>query len=431
MIGSLGSLLELNLGEFSLSIRIGLFAAVFLVWLFKFLAQRWKTRKKFNFEPTPLVWVFMIFSAVLLFGLDHGLRLFNQKTVFLDFNNWLFLLFLWPCLHAITSLPAVKKILAVMLAATTWLAFKTILVLVLFSNHLADAGGRFYGWIRDTGVGEITHVSGTIFRIFFQSQIFVLAAFLIFLSLMLFSKKMQQQIVIYVYLFLASFAILISQSRSYWVGLAFGLLLLFGLAWRSKLVQPKLLVRTAIVLVILIPVQLLLLNVLTRNFSGNPVAGRFAQLSSEAGASSRINALPVLGQAIGQRPILGYGFGKELTYQSYDPRIVAQHPDGWYTTSAFEWGYLDTLLEIGMLGLAAYLIFITVTLAPVWRSALKKNPAENEWFGLQLGLLAGLAGLAATNIFSPYLNHPLGIGYIILAVTIGQALLNQKSTETI
>jgi hypothetical protein len=37
---------------------------------------------------------------------------------------------------------------------------------------------------------------------------------------------------------------------------------------------------------------------------------------------------------------------------------------------------------------------------------------------LPLSLTAGLVILIVVNIFSPYVNHPLGIGYLILAMTI-------------
>ena len=33
-----------------------------------------------------------------------------------------------------------------------------------------------------------------------------------------------------------------------------------------------------------------------------------------------------------------------------------------------------------------------------------------------LGILSGLVALAVLNVTTPYLNHPLGIGYLILAL---------------
>ena len=86
---------------------------------------------------------------------------------------------------------------------------------------------------------------------------------------------------------------------------------------------------------------------------------------------------------------------------SNDPRIRAEFPDGRYTTSAFEWGYLDIWLKIGLLGLLAYLILIV----KIARESLKAGLLGEILF-------IALTALVITHTFSPYLNHPLGIGFI-------------------
>jgi O-antigen ligase len=85
-------------------------------------------------------------------------------------------------------------------------------------------------------------------------------------------------------------------------------------------------------------------------------------------------------------------------------------PDGQFTTYAFEWGYLDILLKIGLAGLVVYLLLIV----KIWRSGWSLG-REGDF--MPFGLLLGIAALLATNFFSPYLNHPLGIGYLLLCST--------------
>ena len=92
-------------------------------------------------------------------------------------------------------------------------------------------------------------------------------------------------------------------------------------------------------------------------------------------------------------------------------RVTRENPDGEITTYAFEWGYLDTLLKIGALGLIIYLLFIARI---IWLG-VQKFEIRNSKFET-LGLLTGLIALLALNITTPYLNHPLGIGYLILAI---------------
>jgi hypothetical protein len=45
---------------------------------------------------------------------------------------------------------------------------------------------------------------------------------------------------------------------------------------------------------------------------------------------------------------------------------------------------------------------------------------------LSLSLATGLIVLMAVNIFSPYINHPLGIGYIILAAAMMEDIKIKK-----
>jgi len=138
------------------------------------------------------------------------------------------------------------------------------------------------------------------------------------------------------------------------------------------------------------------------------LSDRATGLTGEAGASSRWQLLPPLWQEIKQAPIMGQGFGATVTYLTSDPRVLAASPSGVYTTYAFEWGWLDVWLKLGILGLLAYLILF----AKIIFAGLKINTA------LSLSLTGGLIILAAVNIFSPYVNHPLGIGYLLIAAAM-------------
>jgi O-antigen ligase len=70
---------------------------------------------------------------------------------------------------------------------------------------------------------------------------------------------------------------------------------------------------------------------------------------------------------------------------------------------------LEIWLKIGLLGLAAYFLFLGRLIAGARRLGAKTG--NNLWFGAS----AGLIFLAITNVFTPYLNHPLGIGVLLLS----------------
>lgn len=133
------------------------------------------------------------------------------------------------------------------------------------------------------------------------------------------------------------------------------------------------------------------------------VGSRLQNPTTEAAGGARLKLLPELWKEIEESPVIGQGFGKQVTYSSFLPDRIAQgNPEGQITSYAFEWGYLDMWLKIGAVGLAIYLLFLGQIFWRVW-----KIP--------NLGVLGGLVALVALNITSPYLNHPLGIGYVILS----------------
>jgi O-antigen ligase len=127
--------------------------------------------------------------------------------------------------------------------------------------------------------------------------------------------------------------------------------------------------------------------------------------TTDAAAESRWNLLPVLVSKIKERPMLGSGFGATVTYPSKDPRILAQNPDGMYTTSAFEWGWLDHWIKFGILGIP-FMAWLLVSIAMrIWKLD------EEKW--LRAGFVASIVGMAALHVFTPYLNHPLGFGFLL------------------
>ena len=148
------------------------------------------------------------------------------------------------------------------------------------------------------------------------------------------------------------------------------------------------------------------------NFNASKIIkDRASQITTEAGVSSRWNLLPPLFSEIKKAPIIGKGFGTTITYISNDPRVREKNSDGIYTTYAFEWGLLDIWLKIGLFGLLIYIFIIINIIKKLLES--KKNISQNNL--INIGIAVSLIVLFVINIFSPYLNHPLGIGIILLS----------------
>jgi len=165
------------------------------------------------------------------------------------------------------------------------------------------------------------------------------------------------------------------------------------------------------------------------------LGGRAFTVSGEAAANSRWALLPILDAAIAKHPLLGSGFGSTVTYKTSDPRLLADIPTGEYTTFAFEWGYHDLLYKLGLLGVLAYGWFLFVVLRPFVRAVVAAretmrapslpDDSSQTLAILTLGALLGTVAMIVTNVFSPYLNHPLGIGMLALMVAVGASALKK------
>jgi O-antigen ligase len=135
--------------------------------------------------------------------------------------------------------------------------------------------------------------------------------------------------------------------------------------------------------------------------------------ASDAAVSSRMNMLTPLSEAIAKSPVLGSGFGAVITYQSDDPRMHDLYRGGRVTAGAIEWQYLEIWLKLGLFGLAAIVWLWWRIGLFFWKTIEKAD--ESDRF-LVSGLMMSFLAFVAANIFTPYVNHPLGWIYLALLI---------------
>ncbi|MFA5413713.1 MAG: O-antigen ligase family protein [Patescibacteria group bacterium] len=414
-VGSKGYLFYFDAGSVSVSLRIALFLIVMAVWIY----SRLKTK---NFKLDLNKWYWILF-AFIGWGFVWGLIRGNSfQNLFFDFNGWLYFGIIFPLLDVIKSREQIENILQIFTAAITIIIAKTFIFLYIFSHGFEVAVLPIYRWLRQFLIGEITLMPSGFYRIFFQSQIYLLIGFFIFCAFLIWQPDKIKKNIKYWLLSVGSLtSVLISFSRSFWVGLAIGLFVLLIFLIVLKFPFRKI-VKIGLGGVSILVISLATIFVTAQFPFPEPQKISFASMFSdrltdldEAAVRSRWDLLPPLGQAIIKHPIIGSGFGTTVTYKSSDPRAVQVNPGGIFTTYAFEWGFLDIMLKIGLAGLIVYLLLI----GKIWRSGWSLG-RSGEF--IPLGFLLGLAALLATNFFSPYLNHPLGIGYIILGDIFFQKL---------
>ncbi|MCX6741440.1 MAG: hypothetical protein NTY61_03530, partial [Candidatus Parcubacteria bacterium] len=237
-----------DFGGGRISIRIALFVIILAIWLGQ-LIYTWIKQKKFpdnyfTIQKSSLFKYFVVLGVVLVWGFVWGyLRGNGFSNVFLDFNAYPYFLYLLP-FYDVFSQKDFSKIMELLAAAVILIFVKTTVVFLLFTQNAADSIlNPLYSWLRNTGVGEITYAgNGTtnLWRVFFQSQIYSLIGLLIFFYAAIknwANSSKAQKIFYWLLIVLTSWTVVLSLSRSFWVGgvAALGCLLLYSLIWQRQI----------------------------------------------------------------------------------------------------------------------------------------------------------------------------------------------------
>lgn len=419
IVGSKGYLFFLPLGNgFLLSLRLVVWSVFMLIFFYHLIKQLYLKGLAAEYVQNIKNFIFLrpfIFLMITVFtGLISALIYGNSiNNIFLDFNAWLYFLILLPL---IAIRPARQNLINIFLAGTILISLKTLILLGLFS-HNTEFSIFIYRWLRKTLVGEMTILDGWN-RVFIQSQIFsaIIYLFILFKSLNFKKLAVIKTSSFWWHICLAGLffsTIIISLSRSFWVALA-GVLIMSIIFIYYKYSWQAAMRSVAFIFVSMILAFMMILIVIPFSSPGRLEDQLISRVSNqnEAAAVSRWSLLPVLFNEIKDAPIAGKGFGATVTYNSKDPRVLESNDAGVFTTYAFEWGYLDICLKLGFIGLFAYLWLLGYLIA----TSLRRGIKENSYF--YLGLTVGLLFLAIVNIFTPYLNHPLGIGFLVVGACL-------------
>lgn len=388
-------------------LRLGLFLVVFLAGIIWIIRQRHIALLHTRYWKWYAA-VAVVLSVAAVTALWHGN---NLSYIFLDLNGYLFIAMVIPFTQAIRSEADLKKLLAVFWAGVTVLIIETVVILFVFSHQAAFQYylPDLYRWLRDFRLAEITTQDNNFTRIFFQSHLYVLFA-LIVASLQFIHT--QRSRLTGIALGATLLLLFISYSRSFWVGTIAVLVLLTMLAYRQHVLWRYLgavVVSGAIGYV-------LVLGIINLPLFGSGAAVDVSSLltdrsdvTTDVGGGSRLALVQPLALAALEHPLLGSGFGRTVSYATKDPRALSTSRDGLYTTYAFEWGYLDLWLKLGLVGTLLFVSVIGALAVRLWY--LRRYP-------LAYVASVGVMAVGIVHFFTPYLNHPLGLGWVVFATAI-------------
>lgn len=449
-IGGKGLLFFFPVGQFIIPLRLALFLIVVGIWL----VQSIRTRR-ITLTDTPLFPVAVLWAIIVGIAFVRGLMAHTPSVAFFDANGYFFVALLPVVFAALRDEGFLTTTLTVLLAGALTLSLATIGIVGAFgtryyspalvsATRVADEQLRqleelatipenarlaqttliareklelsaeersedrpiLYRYVQDRGIAEIAYLGGRFFRTFMASHLYVvLALFLVASKLLLRPVRGREGIPLFGSALLFLLTMIFSFSRSLWLGLLVGTAVLWFLAsWRKK------------ALFLLISAVLLISGVLFLRF-GQPTMWELVrdrvtsvtQPSEELAATNRLSLLGPLSKNIAASPWIGHGFGALTVYPTLIPGTDTVEYVSVYLA---EWGYHDLLIKIGFLGALVLALFIGVI---VWTGIVAYRHAPRETRPVTGALLAALFALLAAHVTTPYLNHPLGIGILILS----------------
>lgn len=396
------------------NLRLVIFLVIIVIFFSKNIFKL-KYLKIVQDKSIFIIWFFMLF----LVGLGIWSAYYQEVDlikIFFDANAYGYLLY-FPVWYEIYDRKYIKGIVNLLQAAALAVAIKTLIIFNFFVQGYGLDNIVVYKWIRDTRTGEITPFANNFYRVFLKSQIYLVVAWLLSFISQLKDVRNYKNLI---YLGIILAALIVSLSRSFWLG---GLVaLLFLIINLFIYLGKKFLLPTFFILLTTSLIGILTVQVFFNipHFNSVNIFTQRTTALSEPAANSRLQLLGPLWSGVKEHLFLGHGFAKDITYQSADPKIKNEfNPEGWYTTHAFEWGWLDQWLKLG-------LVFIVCLIAWILLVYIRSYVLVKENVMIALTIASLVTALSWIHIFTPYLNHPLGLGLLMLC-TIIVSRYNEKN----
>jgi hypothetical protein len=426
LIGSVGAAMTLDVGDVTVNLR-AITSGCVLVAFLPVIWKEWKTIHRATWVVMPFLWIVV---AGMLWGWMRGHAL---SDVIDDASGYGYLLLLFPALVVVKDPRAPRLLFSLIAAASIWIVAKTLIVFVLILQ-IPEWGDVIYFWMRNTTKGFLTYYNGIdMFRVGIAAHVHLLfPLFWIFLALrnQIFSFRVT-------WWKWAVFGIvsslLINFSRSLWVGAIIGTIvaMVFWLPEARRPQKSLLIIGTCLGLVGL---SFLFVGVVTSTNRFEPyllAQGRTELVvasTMEAASVSRLRLLFAMKPIIRRHPIIGNGFGTLVTFQTEDPRAIA-NGDRILTTYLVEWGIVGLWMKLGLLGIVAFYGWIGILIARAIR--LFRIEASLPTQTIAAAFLATLVGMIGVDFLTHYLNESVFLIWLVTMAALIEAIRGGASLSRV
>jgi len=399
-LGGSGSYLEFV----GLSIRTLLIGTFLILWTIDIISKR-EVQKRFIFDKTftiLLVIFYLFLSISVINGFLHG---HNIQHIIQDLMPFLYLPILFPAYNLLSKEKTQEYLIRLIIVFIIGSAIFSIYTFFLFSTGVVELQEPFYKWFRDVAYGKITNMGNGFFRIVLPEHLLITPIILLISSLLMRDErhhKMWRLLLI-----LSSIVLVLNLSRAFLLALLLGFVIL---KLKHKATRWFIISTTTLGLIILIFTSFSVLASGGKTLGWELFGVRIVSITSpqiETSSATRMMILPSILEMIKQKPILGTGIGAETTFLNTNTHEQI-------TTRHFDWGYLEMLVELGILGsllLLSLIIFLLYKISEKIKNAY-------DWQDFYVGILAGVVAMLIINITTPALFHVFGIIFFVLILSI-------------
>ncbi len=400
------------------------------------------------------IWAVIAFAIWFLISTAIGVK--NQNTLIsIDFNGFLYLIFMPLALVVLNSRKKVELLMKVMVYGSFILALITTVHLILYVSNVSlfDQIANFEIQIK---FARISHISKNIPRIYMLSALYMIAG-CAFSMYFLASEKVAWKKCGYIAtMALCLFALLLSYTRSVYAGVLVAALvvLVYLFFSASKKERIKFVSSTCACVILFIGIGAAFSLSTGANYIGYALSRSMVSMAEETPPvdndqtieqpedpvepenplepedpqtpennendelnyyneitlkSDQLRSITI-GESIEhikKSPIIGHGLGF----------TVPSRPDG------NEYSYLDMWLKMGIIGLILYflpIVFILVNIFKTSNDSLFPRRTKVVW-------LAVLLGIMVYSIFNPYINSALGIFIYSCTMVVSQNITHKKT----
>jgi len=351
-----------------------------------------------------LVWGFI--SALI--GYENGHEL---NKIYSDFIPYFYFLYYFPLRDLLKSAQFKSVVWEMIMASIIGGIIFIIFSFLGFSFGWFELQGNFYHWYRDIALGKITAISTGFFRMTLDEHLLLVPMALYLLGKILFSSgnNNNRNYLLPITYYLLLIILSVNITRIYLVALFIGYLCLFSKKYWQKWIKYG--VLTGVIFLVFFS-SFNLLSSRGQTFGLELLGLRLGSVVTPAiedSSMSRMLLFPEILKKIKENPIFGSGLGD--TVSVYSPVFKEQ-----ITTPHFDWGYLEILAEMGLVGMLIWLSIILFLWLSISRNAVyfKYYDKEGVEYQKYQQLIAPFLSLLLINITSPALFHSLGIIFLVV-----------------